>query len=104
MKLFLFALFSVYTSCLVPDPVTPLVARVQNAGAGDLRNASVDSMMVWMDQHQQFAMQILPQCQAIVANRPTAHWVQSTEGRTCRAVVHSAELYMLKNARIVAVN
>lgn len=105
MKPLLFALFTVYTSCLVPDPKTPLIVRVEQAGSGDLRSASTNSILIWMATHPLVATDLAPQCVALMKSPPSAHWLQTTEGRTCRAVIHGAELAILRNhPRVQAVN
>jgi hypothetical protein len=63
---------------------TPLVERVEKAGAGDLSNASSDAMTRWLEDHQQIAAEVNRECEALRASA-TAAWNDSTEGRLCQA-------------------
>jgi hypothetical protein len=63
---------------------TPLVEKVENAGAGDLSTASSDAMTRWLGDHQQIAADVNRECEPLRASA-TAGWNDSTEGRLCQA-------------------
>ncbi|MBX7135087.1 MAG: hypothetical protein K1X67_20670 [Fimbriimonadaceae bacterium] len=61
-----------------------IVQRVQNAGAGDVRSASQESLEQWFRQHRDLANDIKGRCAPIQPTAP-ATWGDSTEGRVCKA-------------------
>jgi hypothetical protein len=63
---------------------TPLVEKVEKAGAGDLSAASSDAMARWLGDHQQVAAEVNRECEPLRANA-TAGWNDSTEGRLCQS-------------------
>jgi hypothetical protein len=63
---------------------TPLVEKVEKAGAGDLSTATSDAMTRWLGDHQQIAAEVNRECEPLRTNA-TATWNDSTEGRLCQA-------------------
>jgi hypothetical protein len=63
---------------------TPLVEKVEKAGAGDLSTASSDAMTRWLEDHQQIAAEVNQECEPLRV-KATAAWNNSTEGRLCQA-------------------
>jgi hypothetical protein len=70
--------------CKKVDPPSPIVKKVQDAGAGDVSNASKESIEQWFKQHHDLAKEIAQDCNRVKATRP-ADWADSTEGRVCQA-------------------
>ena len=68
----------------LPERKTPLVEKVEKAGAGDLSAASSDAMARWLTDHQQVAAEVNTECAPLRANA-AAGWHDSTEGRLCQA-------------------
>lgn len=68
--------------CKAGGPKSPIVARVEAAGAGDLENVDSGAIQAWFSKHVDVARQILPSCQSASQNAP-ATWRNTTEGRVC---------------------
>jgi hypothetical protein len=66
------------------EGVTPLVARVQTAGAGPLVNVSGQAMHLWFANHPNITASVARECNGIRGAAP-ASWAESTEGRMCQA-------------------
>ena len=75
--------------CKKVDPPSPIVKRVQDAGAGDVSNASKESIEQWFKQHHDLAKEIAQDCNRVKATRP-ADWADSTEGRVCQAATSAS--------------
>jgi hypothetical protein len=87
MKLTAFLLFSVYTSCLVPDPKTHIVMMTEQGGCADTAHSSLESIQTCFRAHKELARQIAPECKYQVQHTPNAHWGDSTEGRICKVAI-----------------
>ena len=61
-----------------------IVAKVEAAGAGDLRSASPQAVETWFRQHKDLALEVKQLC-APVAAKAAANWADSTEGKVCAA-------------------
>ena len=70
MKLTCLLLFVLLASCTQERP-SEVVQRVQNAGAGDVRSASQQSLEQWFRQHADIANEIKGRCAPTSA--PVAH-------------------------------
>jgi len=66
-----------------------IVTAVENAGAGDLRRASVGSIVGWFQKHPSLAITVDNLC---VSPRETAlaKWPETTEGHVCNAAAQVA--------------
>jgi hypothetical protein len=87
MKLTAVLLFSIYTSCLVPDPKTHIVVAAEQGGCADAAHSSMESMQTCLYAHRDIVLQLAPECQYKAEHASSAHWGDTTEGRVCRAVV-----------------
>jgi hypothetical protein len=76
--------------CHQKETATPLVARLEAAGSGDLSAASTDSIQQWLQQHEELALSTKKDCQRIMdsAAKP-ANWGDTTEGRVCTAALNT---------------
>ena len=83
MRLTCLLLFVLLAGCTQERP-SEIVQRVQNAGAGDVRSASQESLEQWFRQHRELANEIKGQCAPIQQGAP-ATWGDTTEGRVCKA-------------------
>ena len=70
--------------CKKVEPPSPIVKKVQDAGAGDVANASRESIEQWFRQHRDVAKEIAQDCKRLKATKP-ADWGDTTEGRVCGA-------------------
>jgi len=70
--------------CKKLEPPSPIVKKVQDAGAGDVSDASKESIEQWFRQHRDLAKEIGQDCGRIKATKP-ADWADTTEGRVCQA-------------------
>ena len=61
-----------------------IVILVENAGAGDVRNASVPSMVRWFHRHPAVALKANDLCSPLRRNA-LLKWPETTEGRVCNA-------------------
>jgi hypothetical protein len=77
------ALLALSVSCSRERP-SPIVKMVEDAGAGDLRGASLPSIRQWLEQHPEVAIEAAKRCKRI-REKATAKWPDTTEGRVCEA-------------------
>ena len=75
--------------CKKVEPASPIVKKIQDAGAGDVSNASKESIEKWFKQHHDLAKEIAQNCNRVKATRP-ADWADSTEGRVCQAAASAS--------------
>lgn len=75
--------------CTRKEPRSEIVERAQQAGAGDLTNASAFSIEDWMRKHKDVAVQLNGMCTPIREKAP-ANWGDSTEGKVCTAARNAA--------------
>ncbi len=66
---------------------SPIVARVEAAGSGDLENLDTASIQDWLSKHQDVAKSVSPACGS-VSRSAAADWSSTTEGRVCTATAH----------------
>lgn len=66
------------------EPATPLVQKMEQAGAGDVRSASSQALEQWFRQHEDMAVEIDGTCRSLRANA-SANWRDTTDGRICAA-------------------
>ena len=71
--------------CKKAEPPSPIVKKLEDGGAGDLSNASKESIEQWFRQHREVAKEIRQDCSRVKATR-SADWGETTEGRICQAV------------------
>ena len=71
-------------SCSRPEAGSPIVEKVERAGAGGLTAVSKDGMREWLGKHKDVAYQVDEMCKP-VRQTATAQWTESTEGRLCTA-------------------
>jgi hypothetical protein len=67
----------------------PIVKMVETAGAGDLRTASVGSIVQWFQKHPALAIKTDNLCVPL-RNHAQAKWPETTEGRVCNAAARVA--------------
>jgi hypothetical protein len=82
-------LVSESVGCKKAEPPSPIVKKVEDAGSGDLSQASTKSITDWFNKHQDLAKEIKKECTE-VQNSKTADWRDTTEGRVCSAAVSSS--------------
>ena len=75
--------------CKKVDPPSPIVKKVQDAGAGDVSNASKEAIEQWFKQHHDLAKEIVLDCNRVKASKP-ADWADSSEGRVCQAAASAS--------------
>lgn len=71
-------------SCKKAEPPSPIVKEVQDAGAGDVANGSVESIQDWFKQHWDLAYHIKLECLKVEPTK-AADWRDTTEGKVCKA-------------------
>ena len=71
-------------SCSRPEPSSPIVEKVEQAGSGTLTAVSKDGMREWLGKHKDAAYRADEMCKPVRLNA-TAQWAESTEGRLCAA-------------------
>ena len=77
------------TGCKKPEPPSPIVKKVEDAGSGDLSQASTKSITDWFNKHQDLAKEIKKECLEVQNSKP-AEWRDTTEGRVCSAAISSS--------------
>ena len=77
--------------CHQKESATPLVARLEAAGSGDLATATTNSIYQWLQQHEELALLTKKDCLRIMdsAAKP-ANWGDTTEGRVCTAALNTS--------------
>ncbi len=75
--------------CKKVEPASPIVKKIQDAGAADVANASKESIEQWFKQHRDLAKEIRQDCSRVKAGKP-ADWGNTTEGRVCQAVASAS--------------
>jgi hypothetical protein len=60
------------------------VQKLEAAGAGNLKNASADSIQQWLGPRRELAIEAENMCKAVRPKAP-AKWGDTTEGRICSA-------------------
>ena len=78
-----FALILFLGGCAT-EPSSVIVAKVEAAGAGDLRNASPQAIEQWFQQRRDLALEVRQLCQPL-QKTASANWGDSTEGKVCAA-------------------
>ncbi len=63
---------------------SPIVQKVEAAGAGDLSGATQQSIEDWFRKHTELAVDVRNECKPIRESAP-ANWANTTEGRVCSA-------------------
>jgi hypothetical protein len=74
--------------CKKAEPPSPIVKKVEDAGAGELSQATTKSIYDWFNKHQELAKEIKNDCLAVKDLKP-ADWSDTTEGRVCSAAISS---------------
>jgi hypothetical protein len=72
------------SGCTTPEPPSPIVQKLEAAGAGDLKNASADSIQQWLGPRRELAIEVENMCKPARA-KGLANWADTTEGRICSA-------------------
>lgn len=83
MRIWTLAIVLILVGC-AKEPLSAIVAKVEAAGAGDLRGASPNAVETWFRQHKDLAAEVKQLCQPVQANA-AAKWADSTEGKVCAA-------------------
>jgi hypothetical protein len=91
MRLSIIALAFILASCS-REPDSPIVQRVEQAGAGKVRNVSDSALLDWFQKHQDVGQPVRKLCQPLLKNAP-AGWADTTEGRVCRSAQAAAAFY-----------
>jgi hypothetical protein len=76
-------------ACKKAEPPSPIVKQVEDAGAGDLGRASVESLETWFKGHARLAYEIKLRCLEAEPRR-RADWTETTEGKVCKAAFGAA--------------
>ena len=77
--------------CDKKEPLSPIVQRLEAAGAGDVSAESVNSIQQWLQQHENLALQTKKDCDQIRKSGNTlAAWADGTEGRVCTAAANTS--------------
>jgi hypothetical protein len=74
-----------------------IVVMVERAGAGDVRNASVASMVRWFHRHPAVALKANDLCSPLRRNA-LLKWPETTEGRVCDAASQVAGFIIWQKA------
>jgi hypothetical protein len=67
-------------ACSRPEPRSPIIGKVEQAGSGNLTAVSKDGMREWLGKHKDVAYQVDEMCKP-VRQKATAEWAESTERR-----------------------
>ena len=84
-----FLVAAMSAGCKKVEPPSAIVKKLQEAGAGDLSNASKESIEQWLRQHREIAKEIRQDCNRVKGAKP-GDWGDTTEGRVCHAVASAS--------------
>ncbi len=88
MAVLILGLLVGFVGCKKAEPPSPIVKKLEDAGAGDLSNSSTDDIARWMSHHwgdrKEVIWEVKKACLAIRDSKP-ASWQETTEGRVCKA-------------------
>lgn len=77
------AVFAFLVGC-ARETRSPIVEKVEQAGAGNLSAVSTQGMQDWLGKHRDVAVQVDEMCKPVREKAP-AEWNGTTEGRLCTA-------------------
>ena len=77
-----------FVGCKKAGPPSTIVKKVEDAGSGELSQATTKSIYDWFNKHQELAKEIKNDCLAVKDLKP-ADWSDTTEGRVCSAAISS---------------
>jgi hypothetical protein len=83
------ALTIIPAGCKKPEPPSPIVKLMEDAGAGDVSATSNEGISRWLDQHKAVLLEVKKKCIEVRQSNPPANWSSTTEGRVC------ADAYLL---------
>ena len=77
-----------FVGCKKAEPPSRIVKKVEDAGSGELSQATTKSIYDWFNKHQELAKEIKKDCLQVKDSKP-ANWGDTTEGRVCSAAISS---------------
>ena len=77
-----------FVGCKKAEPPSLIVKKVEDAGSGELSQATTKSIYDWLNKHQDLAKEIKKECLQVKDSKP-ANWSDTTEGRVCSAAISS---------------
>lgn len=75
---------TVFLGGCATEPSRAIVAKVEAAGAGDLRKVSPQAIEQWFQRRRDLALEVRQFCQPLKKSM-SANWAVSTEGKVCEA-------------------
>ena len=88
MAVSILVLVAGFVGCKKAEPPSTIVKKVEDAGAGELSQATTKSIYDWFNKHQELAKEIKNECLQVKDSKP-ANWSDTTEGRVCSAAISS---------------
>jgi len=88
MAVSILVLVAGFAGCKKAEPPSPIVKKVEDAGSGELSQATTKSIYDWFNKHQELTKEIKNDCLAVKDLKP-ANWSDTTEGRVCSAAISS---------------
>ena len=77
-----------FVGCKKAEPPSTIVKKVEDAGSGELSQATTKSIYDWFNKHQDLANEIKKECLQ-AQDAKSANWRDTTEGRVCSATISS---------------
>src|ERR1700724_4314183 len=75
-----------FVGCKKAEPPSTIVKKVEDAGSGELSQATTKSIYDWFNKHQELAKEIKNDCLAVKELKP-ANWSDTTEDRVGTAAI-----------------
>ena len=95
--LFTLLFVGLLVGCRKKEPPSAIVQKLEEAGAGDLSAASVNSIQQWLQQHEELALQVKKDCDQVrKSGSAPANWGDTTEGRVCTAAANTSFYHPFK--------
>ena len=88
VSILVFVFVVMFVGCQKAEPPSPIVKKVEDAGSGELSQATTKSIYDWFNKHQELAKEIKKECLQVKDSKP-ANWSDTTEGRVCSAAISS---------------
>ena len=88
VSILVFVFVVMFVGCKKAEPPSTIVKKVEDAGSGELSQATTKSIYDWFNKHQELAKEIKKECLQVKDSKP-ANWSDTTEGRVCSAAISS---------------
>ena len=83
VSILVFVFVVMFVGCKKPEPPSPIVKMIEDAGSGEVAKTSDEGITRWLDQHKAVLIEVKKKCIEVRASNPPANRSDTTEGRVC---------------------